>query len=114
MMSLFAVNRILLRNFCVNSLVHLLRTNWLLRIVFSLFNQASLANLMEKSPFFTNNSTPIYWNTGGSQQEGAFSQKLHPYHHQRPSTSDQYTQHNTLAGTFRGYPGVSFKPTLFT
>ncbi|KAM3186522.1 hypothetical protein ACTXT7_004149 [Hymenolepis weldensis] len=85
-----------------------LRTNWLLRIVFSLFNQASLANLMEKSPFFTNNSTPIYWNTGGSQQEGAFSQKLHPYHHhQRPSTSDQYTQHDTLAGTFRGYPGVT-------
>ncbi|VUZ53416.1 unnamed protein product, partial [Hymenolepis diminuta] len=84
-----------------------LRTNWLLRIVFSLFNQASLANLMEKSPFFTNNSAPIYWNTGGSQQEGAFSQKLHPYHHQRPSTSDQYTQHNTLAGTFRGYPGVT-------
>ncbi|VUZ53414.1 unnamed protein product [Hymenolepis diminuta] len=62
---------------------------------------------MEKSPFFTNNSAPIYWNTGGSQQEGAFSQKLHPYHHQRPSTSDQYTQHNTLAGTFRGYPGVT-------
>ncbi|VDO06959.1 unnamed protein product [Rodentolepis nana] len=71
---------------------------------FMLGAQASLANIMEKSPFFANSSTPIYWNTGGSQ-DGVYNQKLNPYHHQRPSTSDQYTQHDTLAGTFRGYPG---------